>query len=151
MDKKARVGVLTKIFIVAILAALAFITMWGFYDNLVSSYGDVLDYEEEETFREISESMQDLLNTTQDDSIEMTDEYGNVTGTQTRWEDSMILSGFSTIKKVMKSSFLIVEKITENASTWFNIPKIWVDGFLAIFLITVLIIVVAGFLRAVNW
>lgn len=151
MDKQGKVGVLTKIFILMILSSLAFISMWSLYANIVSDYGDELGYEEEPTFREISDSMADLLNTTSDDSVEMTDAFGNVTGTQTRWEDSMILSGFSTIKRVMKASFLIIEKTTENAATWFNIPKFWVNGFLAIFLIVVLIVVVAGFLKAVNW
>ena len=145
-------GKLTAILVVLLLGAMAYMTMFGFYFNIVNEYQPILNFTVDESFNATYLLMNETLNTGGRDMTATGQGYLNESaGTQTTASDTTIIRSFGVVKTFLVNSFALITKVIPDTAERLKIPKYWYNGFVAIIITIIIITIVAGFFKITTW
>lgn len=154
LNKKG-MGVLTTFFVCLIVGSLAFVTIFSLYGSITGNdegYGyGYLSPNTDQRMNNISSKAEEALTTATANARDMQQKFIGSDASSESGGDNMVTNAFATVKDLFKNSFGLMFGLITNTGSVLNVDKIWTSALITIIILSVLIAVLSGFMKAPNW
>lgn len=160
-NKKAEIGMLTKIFVSVLVFAMSFMSLYFFYSDVVSDYKcedgnpeqGCLNFTEPAGMENLTTQINWTISQGEDYTIERGQETFNFTAgsiSSLLW-DNAVMQGLKNIISFIGNIYELTTQPIAAIASALNIPTYWKTGFVAILIIIITILIIGGIIRATKW